>query len=181
LKAIAAARKSICLAPRINQLGTREKMMGHTHASHDGSAIAKTGPVLETTTRILDSTKESVDCAESAVLETARRSGFQEAALERICLAVHEIMTNAVVHGNWGDVHKKVVVTISRTLDKLKIAISDEGDGFDPDRLPDPLSAQGLLKGSGRGVYLARTFMDEFSVEHDCAGRTTVTMVKYLG
>ena len=74
--------------------------------------------------------------------------------------------------------HKKVVVTISRTPDKLKIAVADEGKGFDPDRLPNPLSAEGLQKGSGRGVYLARVFMDEFDVQRDPAGWTTVTMAK---
>jgi anti-sigma regulatory factor (Ser/Thr protein kinase) len=59
-----------------------------------------------------------------------------------------------------------------------KIAIADEGEGFDPDRLPNPLSADGLQKGSRRGVYMPRTFMDEFHVQRDPAGRTTVMMAK---
>jgi anti-sigma regulatory factor (Ser/Thr protein kinase) len=71
-------------------------------------------------------------------------------------------------------------LTISRTPDKLKIAIADEGQGFDPDGLPNPLSAEGLQKGSGRGVYPARAFMDEFHVLGDPAGRTTVTMAKLV-
>jgi serine/threonine-protein kinase RsbW len=126
--------------------------------------------MLETTTRILDSTWESIHRAEGKVLEVARRSGFRETILERICLAFHEIMINAVVHGNGCDPDKKVVVTISRTPNKLTIEIADEGDGFDPDQRPDPLSPEGLLKGSGRGVCLARAFMDEFHVQRDPAG-----------
>ena len=59
--------------------------------------------------------------------------------MERIGLAVHEIMINAVVHGNGCNPHKKVVVTFSRTPDKLKIVIAEEGKGFDPDHLPIPL------------------------------------------
>jgi serine/threonine-protein kinase RsbW len=154
--------------------------MEDVHPSDAASVVGISGTVSETTTLVLDSTKESADFAESAVLELAKRSGFRETTLEHIRLAFHEIMTNAVVHGNRSNVHKNVVVTISRTPAKLKILVSDEGEGFDPDRLPDPLSAQGLLRSSGRGVYLARAVMDEFLVQRDRAGGTTVTIVKHL-
>jgi serine/threonine-protein kinase RsbW len=154
--------------------------MGHIGLSAAGSTVRNPGPVLETKVRILDSTLESIDCAESAVLEVARRSGLRETTLEHIGLAVHEVVTNAVVHGNRSNIQEKVIVTISRTADELRILVSDQGDGFDPDCLLDPLSPQGLLEGSGRGIYLARTFMDEFCVQPDDAGGTTVTMVKYL-
>jgi serine/threonine-protein kinase RsbW len=152
--------------------------MGQIRTRDRASALGTTELMLETRTRILDSTKESINRVESEVLEVARRSGFRETIFARICLAVHEIMINAVVHGNGYDPHKKVVVTISRTPHRLKITISDEGNGFDPDHLSDPLSPEGLLKGSGRGVYMARAFMDEFRVHRDPAGWTTVTMAK---
>jgi serine/threonine-protein kinase RsbW len=157
-----------------------EKTMGHIRLSVAESGVRNTGSVLETKTRILDSTLESIDCAESAVFEVARRGGLRDTALEHIGLAVHEVVTNAMVHGNESNAQKRVVVTVSRTPDELRILISDQGNGFDPDCLLDPLSPQGLLEGSGRGIYLARTFMDEFCVEFDDAGGTTVTMVKYL-
>lgn len=153
--------------------------MGHGHASDNGSAIRNAEPALETTTRILDSALESVDCAESFGLEMARRSGFRKTTLEQIGLAIREIMTNAVVHGNRGRVEKEITLTLTRTPHELRIVVSDQGDGFDPNCLPDPLSAQGLVEGSGRGVYLARTFMNEFRVQRDGAG-ATVTMVKYV-
>jgi serine/threonine-protein kinase RsbW len=157
-----------------------EKTMGHIRLSVAESGVRNTGSVLETKTRILDSTLESIDCAESAVLEVARRGGLRDTTLEHIGLAVHEVVTNAIVHGNRSNVEQKVVVTVSRSPDELRILISDQGNGFDPDCLLDPLSPQGLLEGSGRGIYLARTFMDEFCVQPDDAGGTTVTMVKYL-
>jgi serine/threonine-protein kinase RsbW len=69
---------------------------------------------------------------------------------------------------------------LSRTTEKLKIVTADEGEGFDPDHLPDPLCPEGLIRGSGRGVYLARAFMDEFRVQRDPAGWTTVTMAKFI-
>jgi len=152
--------------------------MGHIRTRDQGSALGTTEPILETRTRILDSTKESINFVGTQALEAARRGGFRENIVEHIGLAVHEIMTNAVIHGNRGNLLKKVVVTISRTPNKLKIEIADEGEGFDPDHLPDPLSPEGLFRGSGRGVYLARAFMDEFHVRREPVGWTTVIMAK---
>jgi len=151
--------------------------MGRITTSDQGSA-GGTEPTLETRTRIFESTKASIDFVEIQALEAARRSGFRERIVGHIGLAVREIMVNAVIHGNGCDPQKKVVATISRTPNKLRIEISDEGDGFDPDHLPDPLSPEGLLKGSGRGVYLARAFMDELSVRREPVGWTTVIMAK---
>jgi len=154
--------------------------MGRISTRDQGLAVRNAGPLLETRTRILASTEDSTDYAASEALEVARRSGFPQATVERIGLAVHEIMINAVVHGNGCNLHKKVVVTISRTPHKLKIVIADQGEGFDPDDLLDPLCPEGLIRGSGRGVYLARAFMDEFSVQRDPAGWTIVTMAKLI-
>jgi hypothetical protein len=50
---------------------------------------------------------------------------------------------------------------LSRTTEKLKIVTADEGEGFDPDHLPDPLSPVGLLEGPGPGIYLVRALTDE--------------------
>jgi serine/threonine-protein kinase RsbW len=154
--------------------------MGQIGARDQGPALGAREPILETRTRILDSTEASINFVEIQALEAARRGGFRESIVGHIGLAVREIMVNAVIHGNGCDPHKKVVATISRTAKKLRIEITDEGDGFDPDHLPDPLSPEGLLKGSGRGVYLARAFMDEFHVRREPVGWTTVIMAKLV-
>jgi len=151
-----------------------------THSGNGHRTSKKTSPLPATSTQILDSNLDSADRAESAALEMARSCGFGDITVEHIGLAVHEIMTNAIVHGNHSDINKKVVLIISRTAPELRIVISDQGEGFDPDRLPDPLSPDALLDSSGRGVYLARAFMDEFHVQRSRAKGTTVTMVKRL-
>jgi serine/threonine-protein kinase RsbW len=135
---------------------------------------------MNTLSRRLDSKLESVDDAETAALEVARQAGFPDFAQARIGFAVREIMTNAVVHGNRCDQRKKVFLNISRTPERLEITISDQGDGFDPNRLPDPLSPGALLRGCGRGVYLARTFMDEFHVRRGDVCGTAIGLVKYI-
>ena len=130
-----------------------DESVGQIRPRDRGPALGSTDPMLETRTRRLDSTKESIDRVEREALEMAARSGFRESIVGHIGLAVREIMINAVIHGNGCDPHKAVVVTISRTSDRLKIVIADEGEGFDPYLLPDPLSPEGLLKGALAVVY----------------------------
>ena len=94
-------------------------------------------------------------------------------------LGSRSVRSNAVIHGNRLDRRKKIVATVGRTSKQIKITVSDQGAGFDPAGLPDPSSPQVLLRGSGRGIYLARAFMDEFHVRTE-AGGTTVTLIKYI-
>jgi serine/threonine-protein kinase RsbW len=134
---------------------------------------------LETTTRTLDSTLANIDLAENAILEFAQRAGFLGTELEKVGLAVREVVANAIIHGNRLDGQKKVVVTTLRTPDQLEVAVWDQGMGFDLDCLPDPRSPDVLLREHGRGIYLARAFMDEFHVHTGPAGGTTVSLIKY--
>ena len=134
----------------------------------------------ETVNQVLDSTLETVDYAESMAFEVAQRAGFQGDSLNEISLAVHETTANAVIHGNQYSPQKKILVAMSVSEDWLKITIADEGDGFDAEALPDPLAAEELLQAHGRGVYLSRTFMDEYHVHARVAGGTEVTLIKYF-
>jgi serine/threonine-protein kinase RsbW len=129
---------------------------------------------------VLDSTLEAVAHVETVAVEVARRVGFGGASLDHISLATHETTTNAVIHGNQYRREKKVFVAISITQERFKITIADEGSGFDPKTLPDPLAPERLSGDSGRGVYLSRAFMDEYHVRARDAGGTEVTLVKYL-
>jgi serine/threonine-protein kinase RsbW len=129
---------------------------------------------------VLDSTLEAVAHVEPLAVEVARRVGFRGVSLDHISLATYETTTNAVVHGNRYRREKKVFVTISITQGRFKITVADEGDGFDPKTLPDPLAPERLSGDSGRGVYLSRAVMDEYHVRSRDAGGAEVTLVKYL-
>jgi serine/threonine-protein kinase RsbW len=135
---------------------------------------------MEIVNHSLASTIENIDVAESAVVEVASRAGFADDALGRIALAVREIVANAVAHGNRYDARKKVYVKVSRTAERLEITIADQGDGFDLDSVKDPRSPEALFWPSGRGIYLARTFMDELYVRGGDFGGTTIVLVKHL-
>ena len=137
---------------------------------------------LETRTvdQLLDSTLDSVDIAEEAVLKEAQELGFDEDDQHKIGIAVRECMVNAVVHGNRYNARKKVHVMIRRTPDRLAVVIQDEGDGFDMTDVPDPLANENLLRHSVRGLLLIQAFMDEFQIRPREPKGTEVKMVKIL-
>jgi len=136
-------------------------------------------PATESIERSLDSTLESVDRAEELAVALARRSGFDEEDLMKIGLAVRESMVNAVVHGNRYNEHKKVRFAASVNGNRFTVRIADQGEGFDYNNLPDPLTPENLLRTSGRGIFLIRSFMDEFQARHVEPAGTEVTLVKF--
>ena len=128
----------------------------------------------------LESTLDSVDQAEDLVLREAREMGFDEDEQHHIGISLRECLVNAVVHGNKYNSRKKVKLVVSRTPDRLEILVGDEGEGFDVQRVPDPLAEENLLRQSGRGVMMIQAFMDEFHVRRREPAGTEVRMVKYL-
>jgi serine/threonine-protein kinase RsbW len=137
------------------------------------------GMEAHTLERELESALESVDSAEQIVLAEAQALGLDDDDLYRVGIAIRECMVNAVVHGNRYNSRKKVHLKVVRTADRLAIEVADEGDGFDPQAVPDPLDGENLLRGSGRGVMLMQSFMDEFQISPRQPRGTEVKMVKY--
>jgi serine/threonine-protein kinase RsbW len=135
--------------------------------------------VPETVERFLDSTLESVDSAEELAVGMAQRAGFDDDELMRIGMAVRESMVNAVVHGNRYNANKKVRFSVTHNGERFTVRIADQGEGFDFENLPDPLAPENLMRTSGRGIFLIRSFMDEFQMRHLEPGGTEVTLVKY--
>lgn len=128
--------------------------------------------------RDFDSTLESVDTAEAAIFSAGEQEGFDEDDLHKIGMAVRECMVNAVVHGNRYSEKKKVHVLLISGADSLTVKISDQGEGFEPSDVPDPLAEENLLRHSGRGVFLIRAFMDEVHFRKLSPFGTEVTLVK---
>ncbi|HYX52799.1 MAG TPA: ATP-binding protein [Candidatus Limnocylindrales bacterium] len=128
----------------------------------------------------LESTLDSVNKAESTALEAAAGAGFSEDEQYSISMAVREACVNAVLHGNAYDPGKKVTLAYETTGDALIITVADQGEGLDPRNIPDPLSPENLMKGSGRGIFLIRAFMDEVKFRNVHPG-TEITLIKHVG
>lgn len=128
----------------------------------------------------LQSTLESVDRAEEMALEFAREAGFEDDDQMKIGMAVRESMVNAIYHGNQYDVRKRAGLRLEMDGRNLVITVTDEGAGFDISSVPDPLAEENLLKHSGRGIFLIRTFMDELHVRRLSPRGSELRMIKYL-
>jgi serine/threonine-protein kinase RsbW len=117
----------------------------------------------DTNKLVLDSKFEQMERLEPFIDELQQRADIDDEDSGRIMLALSEAVNNAIIHGNNEDPEKQVVVL--STLDKenrtLTISVEDEGEGFDPEEIPDPLKEENLLNEGGRGVYLIRQYADE--------------------
>ncbi|HEX4020288.1 MAG TPA: ATP-binding protein [Acidobacteriaceae bacterium] len=128
----------------------------------------------------LDSSLESVNKVEQAAEQLAQKAGLDEDVVFQISMAVREAAVNAVLHGNAYDAQKKITASFENTGKSLVIRISDQGKGLDPATLPDPLAPENILSGSGRGIFLIRSFMDEVHFKQLHPG-TELTLIKNYG
>jgi serine/threonine-protein kinase RsbW len=140
----------------------------------DSTPQSKTSPVLLT----LDSSLSSVDKVEQTAGDFAARAGFDEDTVLNIAMAVREAATNAVFHGNAYDPSKQIIASFEVNTDDLIIRIADQGPGLDPAGIPDPLAPENILRGSGRGIFLIRAFMDEVHFRQLQPG-TELTLIKH--
>ena len=128
------------------------------------------------------STYEMLDFVQVASDHLGRLAGLDDDALHWVGVAVRESVINAIKHGNCNDVRKRVHVEFSSLQDGggpgLSVRVRDEGCGFDPSALADPLAAENLLKANGRGIFLMRSFMDEMTFQRVAGGGMEVRMVK---
>lgn len=110
---------------------------------------------------VLQSSFDEIDRLEPYLKTIQQQAGFGDDLFSQLRLAVNEAVTNAIVHGNKEDASKKVRVTADLQQDVLQISVKDQGPGFDPSSLPDPLENENLLKESGRGIFLIKQYADE--------------------
>jgi serine/threonine-protein kinase RsbW len=113
------------------------------------------------------------DAIETALLSRA----YEEREVFSIKLALEEALVNAIKHGNQMDRSKKVNIRYHIQSDRFDIVIVDEGRGFDPADVPDPMAAENLERPCGRGLLLMRHYMTE--VNFDPPGnRLTMSMIR---
>jgi serine/threonine-protein kinase RsbW len=125
----------------------------------------------------LDSSLETIDSAEEKATRIATDLGFGDEEIMQISMAVREGAVNAVLHGNAYAAEKKVTLGFETTGDELIITIRDQGPGMDLSKIPNPLAPENLLKTSGRGIFLMRSFMDVVEIRPSATG-TELKLIK---
>jgi serine/threonine-protein kinase RsbW len=125
---------------------------------------------------------DMLELVQTVADQVGRLAGLDEDALHCVSVAVRESVINAVKHGNRNDRQKRVIVEFHSGVQdgsaELTVLVRDEGPGFDPSALADPLSADNILKADGRGVFLIQSFMDEVVIQRAPQGGMEVRMVK---
>ncbi len=97
-----------------------------------------------------------------------------------ILMALREALANAIKHGNEQSLQKRVHLEMDVKGKSLRIRIWDEGEGFDPMKVEDPLAPENRLKTSGRGIFYMKTFMDEVRFRRLDGGGMEITLMKNL-
>jgi serine/threonine-protein kinase RsbW len=111
-------------------------------------------------------------------------AGLDDDTVHWIGVAVRESVINAIKHGNREDFGKIVTVefTFSPLVDprELVVRVLDQGEGFEPEEVADPLAPENILKSSGRGIFFMRSFMDDVQLHRGPEGGMEVRMMKKL-
>ena len=112
----------------------------------------------------------------------AQSLGLDEESIHWLTVATREAVVNAIVHGNQSDQAKRVHVEFASVGDASRAAVSirvrDEGAGFDPGSVPDPLAEPNLLRPGGRGLLLMRSVLDDVRLHCSPDGPTEVVLLK---
>jgi len=125
---------------------------------------------------VVESRTSAIDKVSEHILSELEGNGFSREDIFAVHLALGEAFINAVKHGNKMDPAKKVKIEYSVGSDKIEVSVTDEGDGFDPEAVPDPRCGENLYKPEGRGLFLMKSYMDV--VRYDQHGNC-VYMVRY--
>jgi serine/threonine-protein kinase RsbW len=128
------------------------------------------------------STYEMLDFVQIVTDHLSQRVGLDEDTRHYVGVAVRECVVNGITHGNRNDPAKHIFVEFSADNSdgafELEIRVRDQGAGFDPAAIADPLAPENLLKASGRGIFLIRSFMDDVQLLTAPGGGMEIRMTK---
>lgn len=136
-------------------------------------------PIIKGDTISVPSSQEFLTDVDVFLEATLRGFGATESVVADIAISVSELVNNAIFHGNKSSGDKEVTVRILRSGDSVTITVTDQGSGFDPTDIPDPLADENLLEEVGRGLFIVRSLMDKVDVQPTPSG-TTIAITKAI-
>ena len=136
-------------------------------------------PVISGNKITIPSNLEYLTDVDNFIESTLKSYGTDESTIADIAISVSELVNNAIEHGSKSKAGKEVTVEISRKNDTVQIRVRDKGNGFDPEKLDDPLADENLLKEVGRGIFIVKSLMDSVDIHTSDKG-TTITITKAI-
>ncbi len=128
----------------------------------------------------LSSRFENIEMAQHLCGKLLDPENLSDETRHWILMALREALANAIKHGNGQDRAKRVHLEMDVTARILRIHIRDEGEGFDPEKVEDPLAPENRFKTSGRGIFYMKTFMDEVRFQRAEGGGMELFLTKNL-
>ncbi len=133
---------------------------------------------MENLSLILKSKRSEISKFEKLLEEVNQKFNLAIEKFINLQIACSEALINAIVHGNKENENKKVYTNIQYTEIILSVRIKDEGNGFDINTLPDPTSKENILKESGRGIFIIKSLVDEFTCNSSKEGTEFILTVR---
>jgi serine/threonine-protein kinase RsbW len=127
---------------------------------------------------VINDKKNAVRQIEGKLEEILSKLHLSESDKHNLIVCTTEAVINAMVHGNKNDPSKKITVDLDYANNRVTISVKDEGSGFDPRKLPNPLLPENLLKPSGRGILIMKSLMDSVNFEFTSSGTKTIMTKK---
>lgn len=128
----------------------------------------------------IPSSPDKVSVVDEFLEDWLRKRGVAENTIADLAIAITELVNNAINHGNKQKGDKEVTLTLRYGDRKIEALVTDEGEGFDPNDIPDPLAEENLLKEIGRGIFIVKSLMDEFKYESRPEGGTMISITKKI-
>jgi serine/threonine-protein kinase RsbW len=121
-------------------------------------------------TREFNTSRDEIVALPRLLEEARTRCTISDDQFFNLVVAMTEAVNNAIVHGNRLDPDKRVRYSLECRDEGVHCVVEDEGEGFDPGNLDDPVSPENLLREGGRGMFLIRALMKNLHVENTGRG-----------
>lgn len=136
-------------------------------------------PVISGDTIVVPSNTEHLADVDLFIEGTLRGYGAEESVIADIAISVSELVNNAILHGNRSAPDKSVTVRITHEHSAVRIEVADQGGGFNPEGIENPIEDDNLLKEVGRGIFIVRALMDSVDISATDHG-TTIVITKAI-
>ena len=124
---------------------------------------------------------ENIELVHVVLKDRMEQLGIDKDTQHSVELAMREALANAIKHGNQQNPAKQVHVDLMVEEGELVIRVEDEGAGFNPDKVRDPLAPENILNRNGRGILFMNKFMDHIHYGSNASGGTVVTLRRRVG